>query len=286
MWVGGQRHAPAALPLGKTGYPLYKRLGGPQCRSGRVRKTLPPTGIRSPARPTLASRYTSNTHWLTYLLTKPCHTSGKVFLAAYFIHWWPTETETEGDAYQDDREPSYTRNAYVQWSVLVKYDSGLWHRHAGNWTGTCLGKTLFYHWQRTVIVEKRTVTQPVKKCSYFHVFRRKFCTYFSFLHAAKPLFTVGFCLLLRTQTKTNKRTHKDKHTHVVLISSVGLPTHETKKRNRTRSIHVQICLRQILWDDVSHCNCLPAARYFHKVHLHIQNSNTEKSNNQSFVGEI
>ena len=27
--VGGQRHAPAALPPGKTRYPLYRRLGGP-----------------------------------------------------------------------------------------------------------------------------------------------------------------------------------------------------------------------------------------------------------------
>jgi hypothetical protein len=28
--VGGQHHAPAALPLGKTQYPLYRRLGVPQ----------------------------------------------------------------------------------------------------------------------------------------------------------------------------------------------------------------------------------------------------------------
>jgi len=27
--VGGQRHAPAALPLGKIWYPLCRRLGGP-----------------------------------------------------------------------------------------------------------------------------------------------------------------------------------------------------------------------------------------------------------------
>ena len=27
--VGGQRHAPAALPPGKARYPLYTRLGGP-----------------------------------------------------------------------------------------------------------------------------------------------------------------------------------------------------------------------------------------------------------------
>jgi len=41
MWgVGGQRHDPAALPPGKTRYPLYRRLGGPQVRSEGVRKTL------------------------------------------------------------------------------------------------------------------------------------------------------------------------------------------------------------------------------------------------------
>ena len=39
--VGGQRHAPAALPPGETRYPLYRRLGGPQGRSGRVRKISP-----------------------------------------------------------------------------------------------------------------------------------------------------------------------------------------------------------------------------------------------------
>jgi hypothetical protein len=32
-------------------YPLYRRLGGPQGRSVRVRKISPPTGIRSPDRP-------------------------------------------------------------------------------------------------------------------------------------------------------------------------------------------------------------------------------------------
>ena len=36
--VGGQRHASACLPPGKTRYLLYRRLGGPQGRSGRVRK--------------------------------------------------------------------------------------------------------------------------------------------------------------------------------------------------------------------------------------------------------
>jgi hypothetical protein len=45
MWVGGQRHAPAALPPRKTRYPLYRRLGGPQGLFGRVRKILPPPGF-------------------------------------------------------------------------------------------------------------------------------------------------------------------------------------------------------------------------------------------------
>ena len=39
--VGSQRHGPVALPPGKTRYPLYRRLGGPQGRSGRVRKISP-----------------------------------------------------------------------------------------------------------------------------------------------------------------------------------------------------------------------------------------------------
>ena len=58
MGVGGQRHAPAALPPGKTRYPLYRRLGGPQGRSGRVRKILPPPGYDPREVQPVASRYT------------------------------------------------------------------------------------------------------------------------------------------------------------------------------------------------------------------------------------
>jgi hypothetical protein len=57
MGVGSQRHAPAALPPRKTWYPLYRRLGGPQGRSGRVRKiSLPPGFDPRTVRP-VASRY-------------------------------------------------------------------------------------------------------------------------------------------------------------------------------------------------------------------------------------
>ena len=50
MVVGGQRHAPAALPPRKTRYPLYSRLGwapGPVWTDAE-NLAPPPTGIRSP----------------------------------------------------------------------------------------------------------------------------------------------------------------------------------------------------------------------------------------------
>jgi hypothetical protein len=58
MEVGGQSHAPAALPPGKTRYPLHRRLGEPQGRSGQVRKILPPAGFDLRTFQAVASRYT------------------------------------------------------------------------------------------------------------------------------------------------------------------------------------------------------------------------------------
>jgi hypothetical protein len=63
MGVSGQRHAPAALyPRGKDPrYPLYRRLGGPQSRSGHrgYRKNpLPLPGIE-PRSPGIPARYSS-----------------------------------------------------------------------------------------------------------------------------------------------------------------------------------------------------------------------------------
>jgi hypothetical protein len=43
--VGGQRHAPAALPPGRTRYPLHRRQGGPQGLFVRERKISPPPGF-------------------------------------------------------------------------------------------------------------------------------------------------------------------------------------------------------------------------------------------------
>ena len=58
MGVGGQHHAPAALPPGKNRYPLYRRLGAPQGRSGRVQKISPPPGFDPRTVQPVASRYT------------------------------------------------------------------------------------------------------------------------------------------------------------------------------------------------------------------------------------
>jgi hypothetical protein len=57
MEVSGQLHGPAALPPGKEPwFPLDRRLGGPQSRSGRggeEKNSQPPSGIepQNPSRP-------------------------------------------------------------------------------------------------------------------------------------------------------------------------------------------------------------------------------------------
>jgi len=58
MVVGGQRHAPATLPPGKTRYQLYRRLRGRQALSGRVREISPPPGFDPWTFQHVTSRYT------------------------------------------------------------------------------------------------------------------------------------------------------------------------------------------------------------------------------------
>ena len=73
MGVGGQRHAPAVLPQGKTQYSLYRRLGGPQGQSGQVRKILPPLGFDPLTVQPVVSHYTDwaiPAHQLKFLTTQ------------------------------------------------------------------------------------------------------------------------------------------------------------------------------------------------------------------------
>ena len=58
MGVGDQRNDLGPLIPGKTRYPLYRRLGGRQDRSGRVRKTSLPPGFNTRTSQAVASRYT------------------------------------------------------------------------------------------------------------------------------------------------------------------------------------------------------------------------------------
>ena len=60
--VGSQGHVLAALPPGKPRYPLYRRLGGPQCRSGRWQNISPQPGFDPPNR----SARSESLHQLSY----------------------------------------------------------------------------------------------------------------------------------------------------------------------------------------------------------------------------
>jgi hypothetical protein len=65
MEVSGQLHAPAALPPGKeplVWYPLDRRLGGPQSRSGRdgeEKNSQPLPGLEPPIIQPIAQLYTT-----------------------------------------------------------------------------------------------------------------------------------------------------------------------------------------------------------------------------------
>jgi hypothetical protein len=56
--VGGHRHAPDALPPGKTQFTLYRRLGVYHGQSELVRKISPPPGFDPRTIQPVASRYT------------------------------------------------------------------------------------------------------------------------------------------------------------------------------------------------------------------------------------
>jgi hypothetical protein len=71
MGVSGQHHAPAALlPPGKDPrYPLDRRLGGPQSRSGQEEKSFAPAGDRTPAPHIYIYIYThTHTHTHTHIV--------------------------------------------------------------------------------------------------------------------------------------------------------------------------------------------------------------------------
>jgi len=85
-----------ALPPGKTRYPLYRRLGGPQGWSGQA-DNLVPTGIRSRTVQPVVSRYTDwATSWPTarvlYLLKI-------VLFYAVVSETWPISEKIQYEEY-------------------------------------------------------------------------------------------------------------------------------------------------------------------------------------------
>ena len=66
-------------PVKKNWYPLYRKLGGPQERSGQVQETSPPTGIQSPDCPACSKSlywpcyhiYVHSMLWSFSLQTRP-----------------------------------------------------------------------------------------------------------------------------------------------------------------------------------------------------------------------
>ena len=56
-----------SLPPGKTRYPLYRRLGGPQGWSGQVRTISPPPGFDPRTVQSVASRYTDDATRSTWI---------------------------------------------------------------------------------------------------------------------------------------------------------------------------------------------------------------------------
>ena len=72
--VGGKHHSLAVLPPGKNWYPLYRRLDGPQGRSGKVQKISPQPQFDPQTVQPVASHYT---HCAILAYNFGCSTSDK-----------------------------------------------------------------------------------------------------------------------------------------------------------------------------------------------------------------
>ena len=86
------------LPPGKTRYPLYRRLSGPQGRSGQVRKiSPPPEGFDPQAIQPVASRYTDYVTpptkeiwlWSNYVMKMTWGLNKRNLSRCHFVHRKP-----------------------------------------------------------------------------------------------------------------------------------------------------------------------------------------------------
>ena len=75
-----------SLPPGKTRYPLYRRLGGPQGRSGQVRKISSPPEFDPRIVQHVASRYTDYATGPTDIYSAYCNLIHPPFICSWYVH--------------------------------------------------------------------------------------------------------------------------------------------------------------------------------------------------------
>jgi hypothetical protein len=117
------------LPQGKNRYPLYRRLGGPQGRSGQVRKISPPTGIRSPDRPACSQSL--------YRLSYPAHNVWHRQIPKAKIIQLEISFVTQPKKGAHDRSKKECRNNWGWGGALER------HR---NWTGLAVRWNIYYRY--------------------------------------------------------------------------------------------------------------------------------------------
>jgi hypothetical protein len=76
-----------SLPSGKCRYPLYRRLGGPQGRSGQVRKISSPPGFDPRTAQPVASRYTdyATRPTLIIIIAATVYSLGTLFVSGIYV---------------------------------------------------------------------------------------------------------------------------------------------------------------------------------------------------------
>jgi hypothetical protein len=156
--VGCQRHAPVGLPPGKTRYPLHRRLGWPQGRSGQVRKISPLTGFDPRTVHPVASRYTD---W----------TIPDLYLKIYGIlfHYIQTTTRTFSYTTLSFRIVVVLRTTWLRTKYVLSDTQNLLSKH-----GCVLTDINSVHSYYTTITERFVTHNEFRSCSalFLPTFRR------------------------------------------------------------------------------------------------------------------
>jgi len=132
-----------SLPPGKTRYPLYRRLGGSQGRSGKVRKISPPPRFDPRTVQPVACRYTDYATRPTFFFLGAFEKFQKATISFVIVicpSWRPTGTTrfpTEVFFTKFDVRVSFAKPV-EQIQVLIKYGTN-------NECFTWISMHIFYH---------------------------------------------------------------------------------------------------------------------------------------------